>query len=102
MMSPSPAIERKRDSARAEVIVNRLGDEIRELLVSSEASGRSLVVTVGLLAAREFKREIANCTNGLQAGHDIDSFDSQEGALNRKLLRRIEVKGKGVPWEGDE
>lgn len=39
---------------------------------------------------------------GSQAGHDIDSFDSVEGNLNRKLVRRIEVKGKGVPWQGEE
>jgi hypothetical protein len=39
---------------------------------------------------------------GGQAGHDIDSFHREEGNPNRKLLRRIEVKGKGVPWEGDE
>jgi hypothetical protein len=39
---------------------------------------------------------------GQQAGHDIDSFDCDEGNLDRQLLRRIEVKGKGVPWEGDE
>jgi hypothetical protein len=34
---------------------------------------------------------------GQQSGHDIDSFDSAEGNLNRKLIRRTEVKGKGVP-----
>jgi hypothetical protein len=39
---------------------------------------------------------------GSQAGHDIDSFDRAEGNLARKLLRRIEVKGKGVPWQEDE
>ena len=39
---------------------------------------------------------------GSQAGHDIDTFDSEEGNLNRKLKRRIEVKGKGVPWQSDE
>ncbi len=37
-----------------------------------------------------------------QAGHDIDSFDTQEVNLDRKLMRRIEVKGKGVPWKGDQ
>jgi hypothetical protein len=37
-----------------------------------------------------------------QAGHDIDSFDSEEGNSDRKLARRIEVKGKGVPWKGDQ
>lgn len=39
---------------------------------------------------------------GSQAGHDIDSFDGEEGNLDRKLKRRIEVKGKGVPWQNDE
>ena len=37
-----------------------------------------------------------------QAGHDVDSFDSEEGNINRKPARRIEVKGKGVPWTGDQ
>jgi hypothetical protein len=40
--------------------------------------------------------------SGTQPGHDIDSFDSEEGNPIRKLARRIEVKGKGVPWKASE
>jgi hypothetical protein len=36
-----------------------------------------------------------------EAGHDIDSFQRIQG-LRRHLVRRIEVKGKGSPWNGDE
>lgn len=37
-----------------------------------------------------------------EEGHDIDSFIREKKSLGRKLLRRIEVKGKGVPWTEDE
>jgi hypothetical protein len=33
-----------------------------------------------------------------QPGHDIDSYSHPEGHPERRLLRRIEVKGKGRPW----
>jgi hypothetical protein len=33
-----------------------------------------------------------------QPGHDIDSHSHPEGHPERKLVRRIEVKGKGRPW----
>jgi hypothetical protein len=36
-----------------------------------------------------------------EAGHDIDSFQRVQG-LRRHLIRRIEVKGKGSLWNGDE
>jgi hypothetical protein len=36
-----------------------------------------------------------------EAGHDIDSFQRIQG-LRRHLVRRIEVKGKGGLWKGDE
>jgi hypothetical protein len=37
-----------------------------------------------------------------QAGHDIDSFDKPPDDPGRRLVRRIEVKGRGSTWEGDE
>jgi hypothetical protein len=37
-----------------------------------------------------------------QAGHDIDSFTHPEGHPDRCLVRRIEVKGKGVFWTDDQ
>jgi hypothetical protein len=37
-----------------------------------------------------------------QFGHDIDSFTHEEGQPDRQLIRRIEVKGKGVRWETDQ
>lgn len=37
-----------------------------------------------------------------QEGHDIDSYTHEEGHPERQLLRRIEVKGKGVNWASDE
>ncbi len=36
-----------------------------------------------------------------EAGHDIDSFQRIQG-LRRHLVRRIEVKGKGGLWNGEE
>lgn len=42
MMSPSPAIERKSDSPRAELIVMGLWDEIRPLAISTAASASLL------------------------------------------------------------
>jgi hypothetical protein len=37
-----------------------------------------------------------------EEGHDIDSYSHEEGHAERRLIRRIEVKGKGVNWTGDE
>jgi hypothetical protein len=37
-----------------------------------------------------------------QEGHDIDSYTHEEGHPERRLLRRIEVKGKGVTWTSGE
>jgi hypothetical protein len=37
-----------------------------------------------------------------EEGHDIDSYSHEEGHAERQLIRRIEVKGKGVNWSGDE
>ncbi len=37
-----------------------------------------------------------------QAGYDIDSYDKPLDDAERKLVRRIEVKGRGRPWEDDE
>lgn len=40
--------------------------------------------------------------DGLQPGHDLDSFSSPDGTRDRRLVRRIEVKGRNHAWEGDE
>jgi hypothetical protein len=37
-----------------------------------------------------------------QAGYDIDSYSHDLGHPDRVLARRIEVKGKGTLWSGDE
>jgi hypothetical protein len=37
-----------------------------------------------------------------EEGHDIDSYTHEEGHPDRQLIRRIEVKGKGVNWTADE
>ena len=37
-----------------------------------------------------------------QSGHDIDSYTHPEGNLERKLVRRIEVKGRSTRWDLDE
>ncbi|MBM3746852.1 MAG: hypothetical protein FJW34_13750 [Acidobacteria bacterium] len=37
-----------------------------------------------------------------QPGHDIDSYSHPEGDAERKLVRRIEVKGKGRAWTDAE
>ena len=37
-----------------------------------------------------------------QEGHDIDSFICEGVGVEPKLVRRIEVKGKGVPWKAEQ
>jgi len=37
-----------------------------------------------------------------EPGHDIDSFSHPRGHPDRRLLRRIEVKGRSQPWNKDE
>jgi hypothetical protein len=37
-----------------------------------------------------------------QAGYDMDSYSHDRGHPDRALVRRIEVKGKGGVWKGDE
>jgi hypothetical protein len=37
-----------------------------------------------------------------QHGHDVDSYSHPEGDQDRRLLRRIEVKGRGTRWELNE
>lgn len=50
---------------------------------------------------REHKR-IPKLKEDAEEGHDIDSFVREKGTLGRKLIRRIEVKGKGVSWTSAE
>lgn len=45
---------------------------------------------------------LAKAKSDDEPGHDIDSFFREKGSFQSKLLRRIEVKGKGVPWDEDE
>ena len=45
---------------------------------------------------------LATLKDDNEPGHDVDSFLRKEGSFQRKLARRIEVKGKGVSWDGDE
>jgi hypothetical protein len=37
-----------------------------------------------------------------QPGHDLDSYTHPPEHPERKLVRRIEVKGRGVPWVGNQ
>lgn len=37
-----------------------------------------------------------------QSGHDLDSYTHPEGHPDRKLIRRIEVKGRSTRWDQDE
>lgn len=56
-------------------------------------------------AVMEYERKrnrIPQLKDESEEGHDIDSFIREKGSIGRKLLRRIEVKGKGVPWTDDE
>jgi Domain of unknown function (DUF3883) len=43
---------------------------------------------------------VAKASN--QAGHDIDSYDEPPDSQIRRLVRRIEVKGRGSTWRDDE
>jgi hypothetical protein len=56
-------------------------------------------------AALEFERRagrFAVAKYADQAGHDIDSFDKPLDDPERRLVRRIEVKGRGLKWDEDE
>lgn len=56
-------------------------------------------------AVIEYERRInrwAVAKSANEEGHDIDSYTHDEGHPERQLIRRIEVKGKGVNWNGDE
>ena len=44
----------------------------------------------------------ATAADSKQAGYDIDSYSHDVGHPDRVLVRRIEVKGKGALWSGDE
>jgi hypothetical protein len=37
-----------------------------------------------------------------QEGYDIESYDEPAESPSRRLVRRIEVKGKGTSWDNDE
>jgi hypothetical protein len=57
------------------------------------------------LAVIEYERKMnrwAIPKSANEEGHDIDSYTHEEGHPQRQLIRRIEVKGKGVNWSGDE
>jgi hypothetical protein len=56
-------------------------------------------------AAMEYERRQSRypmAKDEKQPGHDIDSFDKPLEDSDRRLARRIEVKGWGTRWEDDE
>jgi hypothetical protein len=56
-------------------------------------------------AALKFESENgrhARAKSATQSGHDIDSYTHPDGHPDRKLVRRIEVKGRSTPWDFDE
>lgn len=55
-----------------------------------------------VLAYERARGRIPQPKSDTEEGHDIDSFVREKGSLGRKLARRIEVKGKGVPWTSAE
>lgn len=55
-----------------------------------------------VLAYERSRGRIPQPKSDTEEGHDIDSFVREKGSLGRKLARRIEVKGKGVPWSSAE
>jgi len=55
-----------------------------------------------VLAYESSRGRIPQPKSDTEEGHDIDSFVREKGSLGRKLARRIEVKGKGVPWTSAE
>lgn len=66
-------------------------------LFQSDASYRNAVAVYERSRGRipHIKEETAE-------GHDIDSYVLEKESQSRKLIRRIEVKGKGVPWLSGE
>jgi hypothetical protein len=100
LMQKRKEIERQlRDVTSIGVVPLELGtgEEPSKRVFQSDQRFREAVMDYERMRGRFPQSKI-----GSQAGHDIDSFDSEEGNLNRKLKRRIEVKGKGVPWHSDE
>ena len=56
-------------------------------------------------AAIEYERTRGRCPEAAdkgQAGYDINSYTGEANDPDRALVRRIEVKGKGGVWTGDE
>ncbi|HYF80156.1 MAG TPA: DUF3883 domain-containing protein [Symbiobacteriaceae bacterium] len=63
----------------------------------ADAEYREAVIAYELAHGRH-----AVALDELQPGYDIESFDRPNGSPSRQLLRRIEVKGKGLSWTGAE
>jgi hypothetical protein len=55
-----------------------------------------------VLAYERMHGRFATSKASEQPGHDIDSFTAPEGAADRRLSRRIEVKGRMHAWENGE
>ena len=64
---------------------------------ASDVQYREAVVEYETLAGR-----YAETKDAKQPGYDIDSFDRPLDDPERLLIRRIEVKGHGCPWEDDD
>lgn len=84
-----------------------LGLEVGE--ASNEAAGEQptgeALEAPYRLAALAFEKNAGRfpvAKDRLQPGHDIDSFSHDEGEEARTLVRRIEVKGHGTQWSGEE
>jgi hypothetical protein len=63
---------------------------------ASDVQYRAAVVEYERLAGRYAETKDAN-----QPGYDIDSFDRPLDDPDKLLVRRIEVKGHGCPWDGN-
>lgn len=88
------------DELRAVGMVNDVPDERKK-----EETGESQVderYRNAVVVYEKAKGRYADAKDPFQEGHDIDSFTDPPGVPGRKLTRRIEVKGRRHPWEGEE
>ncbi len=56
-------------------------------------------------AALKYEEQCGRCPiakSATQSGHDIDSYTNAPGHPDRKLIRRIEVKGRSLLWDATE
>jgi len=108
---PSSGYDMDTRAARVEYHV----DQLRRLLAAEALPGPERAdpaIGTGHRSDEEFRRAVveyerrsgrhAELRGATQAGFDLESYDAPESQSDRRLVRRIEVKGRTAPWTGGE